>query len=212
MAESFSREKLRHAPQKEGGFQKSCVTLLLCDPAGTSNELDVQNEWEENTRIHTYIHTYIGIGVGDGNGDGNGDVNGHGDGDAAGTGTGVEVNEGAQDGDGSEDGAGTGTGVGTRRRTSDGKGDDDNGNEGKIGEGGREAKKRKKPKNSCRRRAGNGEDTGGQRKKCRKDRVGSVAANPDNLEINKEAGGEHKVLRAQVGIVQVERACPLCRA
>ena len=48
MAESFSREKLRHAPQKEGGRQ------ILCDlppvtPAGTSNELDVQNEWEENT-------------------------------------------------------------------------------------------------------------------------------------------------------------------
>ena len=30
---------------------------------------------------------------------------------------------------------------------------------------------------------------GGQRKKCRKGRVGSVAANPDNLESNKEAGG-----------------------
>ena len=50
-------------------------------------------------------------------------------------------------------------------------------------------KKRKKPQNSCRRRAGNGGDTGGKRKKCRKERVGSVAANPDNLESNKEAGG-----------------------
>ena len=40
-----------------------------------------------------------------------------------------------------------------------------------------------------------------------------IAANPDNLESNKEAGGgEHKVLRAQVEIVQVERVCPLCRA
>ena len=29
-------------------------------------------------------------------------------------------------------------------------------------------------------------------KKCRKERVGSVAANPDNLGSNKEAGGEHK--------------------
>ena len=49
--------------------------------------------------------------------------------------------------------------------------------------------------------------------KCRKERVGSVAANPDNLESNREAGGGgHKVLRAQVGIVQVERVCPLCRA
>ena len=42
--------------------------------------------------------------------------------------------------------------------------------------------------------------------------TGSVAANPDNLESNKEAGGEYKVLRAQVRIVQVERVCPLCRA
>ena len=42
---------------------------------------------------------------------------------------------------------------------------------------------------SCTRRAGNGGDTGGKRKKCRKDRVGSVAANPDNLESKKEAGG-----------------------
>ena len=31
----------------------SCVT-----PAGTSNELDVQNEWEENT--HTHTHTDYG--------------------------------------------------------------------------------------------------------------------------------------------------------
>ena len=151
-----------------------------------------------------------GIGVGGGNGDGNGDVDGHGDGDGAGTGTGVEVNEGAQDGsgDGSGDGAGTGTGtgVGTRRRTpdgngdgngdgsedcsGDGNGDEDNGsgNDNRIGKGGREAKKRKKPQNSCRRRAGNGGDTGGKRKKCRKERVGSVGANLDNLESNKEAG------------------------
>ena len=146
------------------------------------------------------------IGIGGGNGDGNGDVDGHGDGDGAGMGTGVEVNEGAQDGNGDGAGTGTGTGVGTRRRTPDGNGDgngdgsevssgdgngeDVNGNENRIGEGGREAKKRKKPQNSCRRRAGNGGDTGGKRKKCRKERVGSsVAANPDNLESNHEAGG-----------------------
>ena len=159
------------------------------------------------------------------------DMNGHGDGDGAGAETGVEVNEGAQDGngDGSGDGAGTGTGtgVGTRRRTpdgngdgngvgsedcsGDGNGDDDDGNENRIGEGGREVKKRKKPQNSCRRRAGNGGDTGGKRKQCRNERVGSVAANPDNLGSNKEAGGEHKVLRAQVRSIQVERVCPLCR-
>ena len=150
-----------------------------------------------------------GIGVRGGNGDGNGDGDGQGDGDGAGAGTGVEANEGAQDGngDGSGDGAGTGTGtgVGIRRRTpdgngdgngdvsedcsGDGNGDDDNGNENRIGEGGRGAKKRKKPQNSCRRRAGNGGNMGGNRKKCRKERVGSVAANSDNLGSNKEAGG-----------------------
>ena len=129
-----------------------------------------------------------GIGVGGGNGDGNGDVDGQGDGDGAGAGTGVEANEGAQDGngDGSGDGAGTGTGtgVGIRRRTpdgngdgngdvsedcsGDGNGDDDNGNENRIGEGGRGAKKRKKPLNSCRRRAGNGGDMGGKQKNVEK--------------------------------------------
>ena len=158
-----------------------------------------------------------GIRVGGGNGDGNrggsGDVNGHGDGDGAGGGTGmeVEVNEGAQDGDGDgrEDGAGTGTGTGveTRRRTPDGNGNGNgdgsedssgdgnedeangNGNEDRIGEGGREAKKCKKPQNSCRRHVRSGGDLGGERKKRRKERVGPVAANPDNLESNKEAGG-----------------------
>ena len=34
-----------------------------------------------------------------------------------------------------------------------------------------------------------GEDTVGKQKECRKEGVGSVAANPDNLESNKEAGG-----------------------
>ena len=125
-------------------------------------------------------------GVGGGNGDGNGDVDGQGDRDGAGAGTGVEANEGAQDGngdgsgDGSGNGAGTGTGtrVGIRRRTPDGNGngdgdgdvsedcsgdgdgDEDNGNGNRIGEGGRGTKKRKKPQNSCRRRAGNGGDMG----------------------------------------------------
>ena len=45
-----------------------------------------------------------------------------------------------------------------------------------------------KPQNSCIRGAGNGGDMGEKRNKCRKERVGSVAANPDNLGINKEAG------------------------
>ena len=92
----------------------------------------------------------------------------------------MDVNEGAQDGDGdgSEDSSG------------DGNGNEDNGNghEYMIGESGREAKKRKQPQNSCRRHVGNGGDLGGKRKKCTKERVGPVAANPDNLEGNKETG------------------------
>ena len=97
--------------------------------------------------------------------------------------------------------------MGTRRRTPDGNGDGDgdgsedssgygngdedngNGNEDRIGQGGRHTKNRKKPQNSCRRRAGNGGDTGGKRKKCRKERFSLVASNPDNLESHKEAGG-----------------------
>ena len=103
-----------------------------------------------------------GGGNGDGNGGGNGDMNGDGDGAERGTGMGVEANEGAQDriGDGSGDGARTGTRVETRGRTRDGNGDEDssgdrdadedgNGNEDGIGEGGREAKKCKKPHKNC---------------------------------------------------------------
>ena len=125
----------------------------------------------------------------DGNGDGNGDVSEDCGGDGNGDGN----------GDVSEDCGG------------DGNGDDNNGNENRIGEGGRGAKKRKKPQKRCRHRAGNGVDMGGKRKKCRKERVDSVAANSDNLGSNKEAEGEHKVLRVQVRFVQVDRVCPLCR-
>ena len=71
----------------------------------------------------------------------------------------------------------------------DGDGDENKGNENRIGEGGRGTKKRKKPQNSWRRRAGNGGDMGGKLKKCRKERVGSVAANSDSPGSNKEAGG-----------------------
>ena len=151
-----------------------------------------------NKYIYAYIHTYI-----HGVGDGNGDVNGHGDGDGAGVETGVGVNEGAQDGngDGSGDRAGMGTEVETHRRTpdgngdgpkvssEDGNGDEGNGNEGRVGDGEKEAKKRKKPLNSCRRQGGNGGDFGGTRKRCKKGSVGPVAANSNIVEINKEAGG-----------------------
>ena len=56
MAESFSRQKSRHAPQKEGGLKILCDLSSCVTPAGTSNELDVQNGWEENT--HTVVEEY----------------------------------------------------------------------------------------------------------------------------------------------------------
>ena len=129
-----------------------------------------------------------GIGVGGGNGDGNGVGGGNGSGDGAGTGVGkgVETRGRTQDGDGD------GSGDGNESSSGDGNGDEDGnggGDEGGIGEGGEEKKERKKPYNkSCRRHVGNGGDFGGKRKKCRKERVGPVAANPDHLENNKEAG------------------------
>ena len=113
--------------------------------------------------------------------------------------------------------------MGTRRRTPDGNGDgngdgnkdssgDGNGNEDRIGEGRREAKMRKKPQNSCRRRAGNGGDTSGKRKVCGKERVGSVVANLDNLESNKEAGGGAQVTQgSSKNCTRRESVSPLSR-
>ena len=107
---------------------------------------------------------------------------------------------------------GDGNGDGSEDCSGDGNGDDDNGNENRIGEGGREAKKRKKPQNSCRRRAGNRGDMGGKRKKCKKEKVGSVAANPDNLGSNKETGGGAQGNRAQVRFcTSRESVSPLSR-
>ena len=87
------------------------------------------------------------------------------------------------------DGNGDGNGVGSEDSSGDGNGDEDNENEDRIGEGGREAKKRKKPQNSCRLHVGNEGDLGGKRKKHRKERADPVAAKPDNLESNKKAEG-----------------------
>ena len=85
------------------------------------------------------------------------------------------------------DGNGDGKGDGSEDCSGDGNGDDDDENENRIGEGGREAKKRKKPQNSC--------------------------ENPTWIisKATRKQGGEHKVLRAQVRFVRVERVCPLCR-
>ena len=69
MAESFLREKLRQAPQKEGGWKILRVKKNLnaprpsrVTPAGTS--IEVQNKWEENT--HTHTHTKIDFTVNEG--------------------------------------------------------------------------------------------------------------------------------------------------
>ena len=173
MAEPISRDQiLRHA---RGQGKIIFPVQLTTSRIGNLTRL-----------IHTLlyvmtIHTYIGAGVE----------------------TGMGVNEGAQDGngDGSGDRAGMGTEVETHRRTPDGNGDgpkvssedgignEGNGNEGRVGDGEKEAKKRKKPLNSCRRQGGNGGDFGGTRKRCRKGSVGPVAANSNIVEINKEAGG-----------------------
>ena len=81
-------------------------------------------------------------------------------------------------------------GVATRGQRQDGNGDEyeDGIGEGE-GEGEGEAKKSKKPQNTCRRHVGNGGDLGGKRKIRRKERVGPVAANSDNLDNSKKAGG-----------------------
>ena len=67
-----------------------------------------------------------------------------------------------------QDENGGGSGDGNESSSGDGNGDRDengNGKEDRIEEGGREAKKRKKPHKSCRRHVGNGGDLGVKRKK-----------------------------------------------
>ena len=52
-----SREKNEGTHRRKTVDEKSCMT-----PAGTSNELDVQNEWEENTHTRcssTHTTTFV---------------------------------------------------------------------------------------------------------------------------------------------------------
>ena len=124
------------------------------------------------------------------------------------TGTGVETCRQTPDGNGG------GNGGGIEDSSGDASGDKDNGtkNEDRIGKGGRETKKRQKPQNSCRRHVGNGGDLGGKRKKCRKERVDPVAANPDNLESNKEArGGAQGTQGSSKNCISRESVSPLSR-
>ena len=81
-----------------------------------------------------------------------------------------------RNGDVSRDGNESSNGDGKRNADGDG-------NEDGIGEGGGEANKQETA-------VGNGGDLGGKRKNRRQKSVGSVAADPENLEISKEAGKE----------------------
>ena len=53
MAESFSRKKLRQAPQKEGGEILCDFCFLLDDPGWYVHKPDVQNKWDGITHTHT---------------------------------------------------------------------------------------------------------------------------------------------------------------
>ena len=101
-----------------------------------------------------------------------------------GAGTGMETRGQTQDGngDGSGDGNESSSGNGNRDENGDG-------NEDRIGQGEREAKERKKTHKCYGRCVENGGDLGGKKNKRRKETVGPVAANSDNLENNDEAGG-----------------------
>ena len=71
-------------------------------------------------------------------------------------------------------------------------------------------KERKKSQSSCSRQVGNGGDLDGKRKTCRKERVGPVAANPDNLESNKKAeGGAQGTLGSSKNCTSRESMSPL---
>ena len=52
MAGSFSREKLRQAPQKEGGE-------ILCDSGWCVHKSNVQNKWDDHAHTHTHTLYFI---------------------------------------------------------------------------------------------------------------------------------------------------------
>ena len=107
--------------------------------------------------------------------------------------------------DGSRDGNKSSSG--DEDRDEDGNG---NGNEGRIGDGGREAKKHKESYKRCRRHVGKGGDLGEKRKNRRQERVGPIAANPDNLENNKETEGGAQGTQS-LSKNCTSRECPLRR-
>ena len=60
-AGSFSREKLRQAPQKEGGEILSYLPPGLPRRLVRPQKPDVQNKWDDKTHTHTYIYTLHGF-------------------------------------------------------------------------------------------------------------------------------------------------------
>ena len=58
---------------------------------------------------------------------------------------------------------------------------------------------------------GNGGDLGGKRKTRRHERVGSVAANPDDLENSKKAGGEGQRFQGLSKNCTNKESVPRCR-
>ena len=87
---------------------------------------------------------------------------------------------------------GTGTGVGTKTRAVAEMGTRMGTGTGTRTGSGRAEERRRSARNrtSCRHGMGNGGDLGKKREKCRQESVGSVAANPDNLEHSKKPGRE----------------------
>ena len=146
------------------------------------------------------INTYTGVGVGTGTcerswGRGRSGNEGGGERRIAGWGQG----RGWRPLDEHRMGTGTGARTETRAKVEIEMDEDGNGkgNEDRIEEGAGEAKKRKNRTRVIDAMWETGETwVGEKRGKRRKERVGPVAVNPDNLENNKEAGGGHKVLRA----------------
>ena len=52
---SRDKNKRMHRRRKVG--EKSCVTFLLCDPAGTSNELEKKTSRIIGKKTHAHTHT-----------------------------------------------------------------------------------------------------------------------------------------------------------
>ena len=56
------KERLNPSREKNEGnhrrrkVEKSCLTILLCDPGWYVHKADIQNKWDDNTHTHTKLH------------------------------------------------------------------------------------------------------------------------------------------------------------